>query len=382
MNPTDGNEFDNDNVLPTDTLTDDEYIDAYDEKRGRNAVGRLFDEDDEIITPIQRAPARTAEPVAPSSDDFLSKLNDNRNKRGERPRPVVAPAVTPSRKIERPGVRNPEPKPAMRARVAVTREPVPSRHLDDEHDASNIGEDVDSFKNRYGGNRDALGTARDPGVMDRNGSDDRVVHPAGIKPRARTSKADYDNYQSSSPIRWIALAGVLAVLIVMIVMVFQHRSLINENNELRAQLNAGGVTPGSEAPPYGDPGDNGTTASDHPGVTALQMDLEVAREALDHANEDLETLKNFLIANGYNVEDIFDPPADVPEPPPPTPDPTEPPPPPPHQYHTVAPGQTLSQIARLFYDNASLYPIIMEANGITNPAQLQANQRLIIPRLP
>ena len=383
MNPIDGNEYDNDHLVPAETLTDDEYTDGYDDKRGRSAVGRLFDDEDEVVAPVNRVPARTAVPVAPGSDDFLSQLNDNRSRRGERPRPVATPAATPSRKIERPGVRNPEPKPAMRARVAVTREPVPSRHVDDDHDAVNIGDDVDSFKNRYG-NRDALGTARDPGSIDRNTSEDRITHPAGVKPRKRNAnQAEHNHYQSSNPIRWLALAGVLVVLIVMIVLVVQNASMGSEIADLQAQLAA---TSGTASDPgtATDPGDE-TIGTAEPGgdPTALQLELETAREQLAQVNEELQVLINWLTDNEYNVAHIFDPPAEVPEPPPTTPDPTQPPPPPPHQYHTVTIGQTLSEISRLFYNSSAHYRVIAEANNIPPPfTGIRPGDVLVIPRLP
>jgi len=389
LNPFDGNEYDNDNILSAETLTDDEYTDAYDEKRGRSAVGRLFDDDDDVITPVNRMPARNVTPVTPvvpGDDDYLSALASNRNKRGDRSRPVVASSVASPRKIERPGVRNPEPKPAMRARVAVTRESVPTRHMDDDHPIAhaNIGDDLDTFKNRYG-NRDALGTARDPGNVDRNVPDDRVaVHTVGAKPRQRTSsQTEYSSYQSASPIRWLAMAGLLGVLIVMIVLVVHNMRMSSEIDDLNARLAAAGSTAtGNEETnaPDGDSTANGTPA---PGgdSTSLQLQLQAAREELEQANERFEILENWVRdEHDLDPDHAFNPPVEAPEPPPTTPDPTDPPLPPPHQYHTVTSGQTLSEISRIFYNNPNYFRFIAEANGISAPYNVFPGDVLVIPR--
>jgi LysM repeat protein len=50
--------------------------------------------------------------------------------------------------------------------------------------------------------------------------------------------------------------------------------------------------------------------------------------------------------------------------------------------HTVVAGETLSGIAQQFYGDASLFPLIAAANGITDPDHIEVGQVLTIPDLP
>jgi len=53
------------------------------------------------------------------------------------------------------------------------------------------------------------------------------------------------------------------------------------------------------------------------------------------------------------------------------------------QYHDVVRGDTLSAIARKFYDDANKYPVIFEANRpmLTHPDKIYPGQKLRIPPL-
>ncbi len=66
----------------------------------------------------------------------------------------------------------------------------------------------------------------------------------------------------------------------------------------------------------------------------------------------------------------------------PAPAPAEPTPTVPARTYTVRPGDTLGGIARTVYGNAARYPIIAEANNITDPRRLWVGQVLVIPSLP
>jgi LysM repeat protein len=50
--------------------------------------------------------------------------------------------------------------------------------------------------------------------------------------------------------------------------------------------------------------------------------------------------------------------------------------------YTVVAGDTLSKIAKHFYGDESLFTLIANANGITNPNVLSVGQVLVIPDLP
>lgn len=49
------------------------------------------------------------------------------------------------------------------------------------------------------------------------------------------------------------------------------------------------------------------------------------------------------------------------------------------QTYTVRPGDTLSQISKDFYGDASKYQQIAKANNLANPDQIKAGQQLLIP---
>ena len=49
------------------------------------------------------------------------------------------------------------------------------------------------------------------------------------------------------------------------------------------------------------------------------------------------------------------------------------------ETYVVESGDTLSGIAQRFYDDANLYPLIAEANGIDNPNLIFAGQELSLP---
>ncbi|MHA6907203.1 peptidoglycan-binding protein LysM [Ralstonia pseudosolanacearum] len=51
------------------------------------------------------------------------------------------------------------------------------------------------------------------------------------------------------------------------------------------------------------------------------------------------------------------------------------------QWHTVASGDTLSAIAKKFYDDANKYPVIFEANKpmLSDPNKIYPGQKLRIP---
>jgi len=50
-------------------------------------------------------------------------------------------------------------------------------------------------------------------------------------------------------------------------------------------------------------------------------------------------------------------------------------------YHIVEPGQSLSNIARKYYDDINQWQKILDANGIDNPDIIQPGQSLLIPKL-
>jgi LysM repeat protein len=352
------NEQDTDDYAVNDEPHDDtDYNDTYDEKAAKKSVGRLFDDDENERT---------------TDGNYIATLSD-RQTRGDRSRTV------PARKIDRPIRSNPEPKPAMKARVPVVREPITARRVErvEETDTTQttIESDVDNFKARFT-SRDAIATASNPGKAE---SDDRILHPVGTKARSRIAAApmpDYNSFQSINPIRWVALVGVIVVLVLMIVLAVQNRNLRIERDEL--MNNPSGQVP----PPIVN---NGPGTSDVPptaDITELQLQVAELQEDLKLANESIQTLETWASNAGYNVDHIYNPPPE-PSPPPTTPDPTPEPTPAPYHVHYVSQGETLSGIARDYYGSGSEenWRRIMEFNEITNPASIQPGQRLRIPRI-
>ncbi len=51
------------------------------------------------------------------------------------------------------------------------------------------------------------------------------------------------------------------------------------------------------------------------------------------------------------------------------------------QPYTIKPGDNLSKISKLFYNNPNKYPQIAQANGIANPDKIQAGQQINLPLL-
>lgn len=49
--------------------------------------------------------------------------------------------------------------------------------------------------------------------------------------------------------------------------------------------------------------------------------------------------------------------------------------------HTVSPGDTLSELAQHFYGDETLFPVIAAANHVTDPDVLQVGRSLLIPEL-
>ncbi|HKS44191.1 MAG TPA: LysM peptidoglycan-binding domain-containing protein [Amycolatopsis sp.] len=53
-----------------------------------------------------------------------------------------------------------------------------------------------------------------------------------------------------------------------------------------------------------------------------------------------------------------------------------------YRTYTVVDGDTLWDIAKRFYGNGNLYPVIARANGIENPDIIRPGQVLVIPPAP
>jgi len=368
----------------TATDTDEE---SYTDKKGHGSIGKLFDAEDDGdfddgYSPPKRSASRGAN-VSPVGDtDYYAALNDNRMARGDRSRPATAPTGT-TRKIERPVTRaNPEPKPAMKARVPVVREPIPRRVATEEpENFTPIEDDVENFKARYS-DRDALATARDPGAPAKPDADDRVLHPVVSKNRPRAAAAPPPglgySFAGVNPIRYVAMAGALVVLVVMIVLVVQNSRMGRELDDLRT---AGGTT----APPAtttngADPADPVNGAN----ITELEVSIAALEDQLTQAQANMLTLENWVRAQGYNPDHAFNPPAPEHTPPPTVPDPTPTPPPPPYIIHTVASGESLSAIARIHFGSAGevYWRRIAAENDITHPYNLSIGQQLRIPMAP
>jgi LysM repeat protein len=121
---------------------------------------------------------------------------------------------------------------------------------------------------------------------------------------------------------------------------------------------------------------------------ALDIDEAVYQQALTRAGAEGRTLGQVLttlLTQWAGPLPISPPPAAAPAPAPsplpaaPTPTPS---PLPAARTYTVQSGDTLGAIARTMYGNAAKYPLIADANHITDPRRIWVGQVLTIPPLP
>ncbi len=120
----------------------------------------------------------------------------------------------------------------------------------------------------------------------------------------------------------------------------------------------------------------------------LDIDEAVYQQALTRAGAEGQTLGQVLttlLTQWAGPLPVSPPPAAAPTPTPspltaaPTPLPS---PLPAARTYTVQPGDTLGAIARTMYGSATKYPLIAEANRITDPRRIWVGQVLTIPPLP
>jgi LysM repeat protein len=119
--------------------------------------------------------------------------------------------------------------------------------------------------------------------------------------------------------------------------------------------------------------------ANNPGVDPLQVAYDDGQVTLTGKATDVAAKEKTILMAG-NVKDVEKVNADALEVPPPAP---EAPQPPRVQYYTIERGDTLSGIAKTFYDNAMKYPAIFEANRevIEDPDKIYPGQKIRIPDL-
>ena len=109
----------------------------------------------------------------------------------------------------------------------------------------------------------------------------------------------------------------------------------------------------------------------------LDIDEAVYQQALTRAGAEGQTLAQVLTTLLTQWA------GPLPSPPPPAAAPTPAPSPAPAaRSYTVKSGDTLGAIARAMYGNAAKYPLIAQANQITDPSRIWVGQVLTIPPLP
>jgi LysM repeat protein len=109
---------------------------------------------------------------------------------------------------------------------------------------------------------------------------------------------------------------------------------------------------------------------------SLDVDEAVYQQALTKARAEGQTLADVLATLLTEWAGPVSAPVPMPTPEP-APTPAQP-----SRTYTVQPGDTLGAIARNMYGSAAKYPIIAEANNITDPRRLWVGKVLIIPPLP
>jgi N-acetylmuramoyl-L-alanine amidase len=108
----------------------------------------------------------------------------------------------------------------------------------------------------------------------------------------------------------------------------------------------------------------------------LDIDDAVYQQALAKAKTEGQTMAHVLATLLTQWAGPVPPPAPAPSTPPPKLAPA-----PAARTYTVQPGDTLGGIARQLYGNAAKYPLIAEANRITDPRRIWVGQVLTIPPL-
>jgi N-acetylmuramoyl-L-alanine amidase len=109
----------------------------------------------------------------------------------------------------------------------------------------------------------------------------------------------------------------------------------------------------------------------------LDIDDAVYQQALAKAKTQGQTMAQVLATLLTQWAGPVPQPAPAPGAPPPAPAPA-----PATRTYTVQPGDTLGGIARQVYGNAAKYPLIAEANQISDPRRIWVGQVLTIPPLP
>jgi nucleoid-associated protein YgaU len=109
---------------------------------------------------------------------------------------------------------------------------------------------------------------------------------------------------------------------------------------------------------------------------ASEAELRAVQAELDSARERVDELEAAALAEPEPTPTESPAPAAPEDEEPAEPEPAE------ERIYVVRAGDTLSEIAERFYENASMGDVIAEANDITDPAQLSVGRELVIPEKP
>jgi LysM repeat protein len=334
-------------------------LDNYNEEMARDAVGSLFDGDGEEEEGQPKKPTVTRQPSKPTS-------RSRERTPGPRVQEVLDGEKEPPRRRDRTHESNPTPRPAVRVTPPPTREkrrPAISRYDIEEgvEGEAGVEEEVEAFRSRYSKTPKGERTAGQP----------REERSTSYRPaNTRLSGVDERDEDDRIPVlHWVFIGVTVILLVIAVFFAYRSYTLTGELTEANAAIAAGSS--------------NGTD------MTQLKLDNEkllLQVQTLEDKNRQLED----RIENISSAEPVptFGP-DETPVTPPvvtnPSPDDAEPaettPTPASGQTYTVVSGDSLAKIAGRVYGSQSQANIkkIIDANGITNPDNLQIGQQLIIP---
>ena len=347
-------DFADDMSSPIGRLMSDETDDEPTEETNAFVSGFSRNQPEEPSAPIERR-SRRERPASPSSEEdfFEAGIREARasRDRDRRRRPT-----------------NPDPRPAVRAGVPTPKRMTSPLRRDDEYALpdSPPEDQYDTFRQRY--NPDELiSTTRGPRPQ-RRGAPQREREEIDLSAsRGFASRFADDEGERTSLVRWVAIAGVIVVLGVMIILATGRTSAINRYNAAAYRVR------------------NMEAAYLEHDAIARQNDARAIE--IDSLNDRINYLENRLeqltpaTTTGTGVT-----------PPGPGADATT-------DYvpatpggfpatHIVESGQTLSRIARLFYGSGTDTEVQLWANhiaaynNIADPSLIRVGDVLTIPPLP
>jgi nucleoid-associated protein YgaU len=344
-------------------------LDKYNEEMARDAVGSLFDGDDDSDgddgQPVVSGFEKSKKP-APPRNPYRPTSAGRERAPGPRVQEVLDGEKEPPRKRDRTHESNPTPRPAVRVSSTPSREKKrPARYDIDEDINENTGveDDMEAFRSRY---------SKTQKKGERPAGYQRAEHPASFRPaNMRFSGADEHDEDERIPLlHWVFIGVTVVLLVIAVFFAYRSYTLTGELAEAEASIAAGSANSAE--------------------ITQLKLDNENLLgqvQTLEAENQELEgriaNISSQEPQQTFGPDETPDNPIVTNPSPDDAPAPEATPAPAGGKTYTVVSGDSLAKIAGREYGNQSQANIdkIANANGITNPNSLQIGQQLIIPPL-